>query len=330
MEASDFFTRFLVLVNDICIWYNELGKGVIFMIYTVTLNPAIDYVMQVDEVCLGSIMRSNSESVHFGGKGINASLVLAELGVSSVATGFVAGFTGKALELGIKSEYLIPDFARLENGMTRINVKLRSGLETDINCKGPEVSGEDIDRLMGKLDKLTEGDTLILAGSVPPSMPSDIYEQILSCVSGRGVRFVVDAERDFLLSTLKFKPFLIKPNANELGAIFGIVIDSVESALEYASKLQILGAQNVLVSLGDMGAVLLDSEGKVHISSAPKGDAVNTVGAGDSMVAGFMAGYMQSGDYDHALRLGIAAGAATAFSVGLATGEKISEVLKRL
>ncbi len=298
------------------------------MIYTVTLNPAIDYVMQVDDLCLGAIMRSNAESVHFGGKGINASLVLGELGVSSVATGFVAGFTGTALELGIKSEYITPDFVRLKNGMTRINVKLRSGLETDINCNGPEVSAEDIDRLMGKLDSLTEGDTLILAGSVPPSMPADIYEQILSCASGRGVRFVVDAERDFLLSTLKFKPFLIKPNANELGAIFGITIDSPSAAVEYASKLKMLGAENVLVSLGEQGAVLLDSSDNVHIASAPKGDAVNTVGAGDSMVAGFMAGYMQSGDYDHALQLGIAAGAATAFSVGLATGDKIKEVLK--
>lgn len=300
------------------------------MIYTVTLNPAIDYVIQLDEVKLGSIMRSKSESVYFGGKGINTSLVLAELGVSSVATGFVAGFTGTALELGIKNEYLTPDFVKLHSGMTRINVKLRSEFETDINCNGPEVSSEDIDRLMRKFDCLTEGDTLILAGSVPPSMPADIYEQILSCVSGRGVCFVVDAERDFLLSTLKFKPFLIKPNANELGAIFGTVIDSASTAAEYASKLQMLGADNVLVSLGENGAVLLDSDGKVHVESAPKGYAVNTVGAGDSMVAGFVAGYMQSGDYVRSLRLGVAAGTATAFSLGLATGEKISEILEKI
>ncbi len=300
------------------------------MIYTVTLNPAIDYVMHINDVHIGAIMRSNAESVHFGGKGINVSLVLSELGVESTATGFVAGFTGEALELGIKNDYITPDFVRLPQGMTRINVKLRSGLETDINCKGPEVRAEDIDRLMGKFDALTEGDTLILAGSVPPSMPADIYERILSCVSGRGVRFAVDAERDFLLSTLKFKPFLVKPNADELGAIFGAVIDSVDTALEYASRLQIFGAQNVIVSLGDEGAVLLDEQGKVHVLNAPAGIAVNTVGAGDSMVAGFVAGYMQSGDYDKALRLGIAAGAATAFSIGLATGEKINEVLNKV
>ncbi len=298
------------------------------MIYTLTLNPAIDYVVQVDELQLGSIMRSKSESVHFGGKGINASLVLGELGVCSVATGFVAGFTGTALEIGIENEYITPDFVRLPNGITRINIKLCAELETDINCNGPSVSVEDIDRLMGKLDRLTEGDTLILAGSVPASMPSDIYEQILSCVSGRGVRFVVDAERDYLLSTLKFKPFLIKPNATELGTIFGVSISSPSEAVEYGRRLQMLGAKNVLVSLGEQGAVLLDEEGEVHIAAAPKGDAVSTVGAGDSMVAGFMAGYMQSEDYDYALRLGTAAGAATAFSLGLATKDKISEILK--
>ncbi len=300
------------------------------MIYTVTLNPAIDYVMNIDEVRVGTIMRSRSESVHFGGKGINVSQVLGELGIATTATGFIAGFTGDALELGIKSEYITPDFVRLSKGLTRINVKLRSGDETDINCNGPEVTAEDIDRLMGKFDALTEGDTLILAGSVPTSLPSDIYEQILSCVSGRGVRFVVDAEREFLLSTLKFKPFLIKPNANELGAVFGTVIDSVDSALEHASKLQVLGAVNVLVSLGDKGAVLLDEHGNIHIATAPKGDAVNTVGAGDSMVAGFVAGYIRSSDYDTALRLGIASGTATAFSEGLAKRNIINEVLQKL
>lgn len=298
------------------------------MIYTLTLNPALDYVVYVDELKLGSINRSESERIFAGGKGINVSMILGELGVASVAMGFLAGFTGNAIEKMLTDKGIVCDFVYLERGMTRINIKLRSGCETDINTCGAEVSRDEVRLLTEKLDKLTSGDTLVLAGSIPPSLPDDIYEKIMARLDGRGIRFVVDAAGELLLKSLEYKPFLIKPNTDELGEIFGVEIKCDEDAAVYARKLRERGARNVLVSMGEDGALLLDEKGVLHRASAHKGNVINTVGAGDSMVAGFIAGYERSGDYDSALSLGSAAGSATAFSEGLADSDMIEEVMK--
>ncbi len=298
------------------------------MIYTLTLNPAIDYVMHIDELKKGEIMRSNKQSVLFGGKGINVSQVLSQLKEKNIALGFAAGFTGKAVCEGIKSEFTASDFVFLKEGLTRINVKLRADEETDINCSGPEIYEDDLKGLFEKLENIKNGDTLILAGSVPSSLPKDIYAQILSKVEGKGVITVVDAEKDYLLNCLKYKPFLIKPNKEELEALFNKKIESIEEILSAAKELQNMGAQNVLVSLGGDGALLLDKNGCVHHTKAFKGKVLNTVGAGDSMVAGFVKGFLDSRDFDFALKLGSACGSATAFSVGLAEIDKINELLE--
>ncbi len=300
------------------------------MIYTLTLNPAIDYVLRLDNLNIGNINRSKNENIYFGGKGINVSLILSEFGVKSVATGFVAGFTGDALVKGISSDNIKCDFAKLENGITRINVKIRHGEETDINAQGPIVDESDINRLFQKLDNTTKGDLLILSGSVPSNLPQDIYEKIMQRLKPKGVSFLVDAEGELLLSTLKYKPFLIKPNADELGDIFSVKIKNTADAIQYAKELRKMGAQNVLVSLGKNGAVLLDEKDREYYMPACKGDAVDSVGAGDSMLAGFIAGYLLNGDYSYALKLATAAGGATAFSQGLAKKEDIESLLEQL
>ena len=292
------------------------------MVYTVTFNPAIDYVVGVGELKSGQINRAASEQVFFGGKGINVSLVLAELGIRSRALGFVAGFTGRAIEDGIRSEYVETDFVHLSGGFSRINVKIKSAEETELNGQGPEITESDVERLFGKLNALQSGDTLVLAGSIPASLPQDIYERILAAVSGRGIRTVVDATKGLLLNVLKYKPFLIKPNHIELGELFGVTLSQTDEIVSYAQKLRDMGAQNVLVSRAGDGAVLVDENGAVHSCGVYSGVVRNSVGAGDSMLAGFLAG-CESGDYDYALRLGTAAGGATAFSDGLATKAEI-------
>lgn len=300
------------------------------MIYTVTFNPAIDYVLYVQELQEGRINRSRSEKAFFGGKGINVSVMLKNLGLDSTVLGFVAGFTGKAIEQGLSAGGINTDLVHLHRGLTRINVKIRSELETDINAQGPDIDEAALLELLEKLDRLTEGDILVLAGSIPDTLPPDVYERIMSRLSGRGIRFVVDATKDLLLNSLKFHPFLIKPNSDELGEIFHTKIDTPELAFEYAERLRAEGAVNVLVSMGDMGAVLCDGNGERHFRTAYKGKTVNTVGAGDSMVAGFIAGYIGGkSDYEYALRLGSAAGGATAFSEGLGTGEAVYELMHR-
>lgn len=292
------------------------------MVYTVTFNPAIDYVVGVGELKSGHINRAASERVFFGGKGINVSLVLAELGIRSRALGFVAGFTGRAIEDGIRSEYIETDFVHLSGGFSRINVKIKCAEETELNGQGPEITESDVERLFGKLNALQSGDTLVLAGSIPASLPQDIYERILAAVSGRGIRTVVDATKGLLLNVLKYKPFLIKPNHIELGELFGVTLSQTDEIVSYAQKLRDMGAQNVLVSRAGDGAVLVDENGAVHSCGVYSGVVRNSVGAGDSMLAGFLAG-CESGDYDYALRLGTAAGGATAFSDGLATKAEI-------
>lgn len=299
------------------------------MVYTVTFNPAIDYVVHTGEMKLGATNRSEKEEMYFGGKGINVSIVLRELGIGSKALGFTAGFTGEAIEKGLSEMGIDADFVRLKNGNSRINVKIKSTEETELNGQGPDIDEAAINALFAKLDKLSDGDTLILAGSIPSSLPSDIYEKILGRLSGRNIKTVVDATKDLLLNVLKYKPFLVKPNNHELGEMFGAELKTDEEIEKYARKLQEMGAVNVLISMAGDGAMLIDEYGKMHRCGVCKGTVRNSVGAGDSMVAGFTAGSLK-GDYEYALKLGTAAGGATAFSDGLAEKAKIDELLKTL
>ncbi|MBQ9375388.1 MAG: 1-phosphofructokinase [Ruminococcus sp.] len=300
------------------------------MIYTVTFNPAIDYVMSLKEMKAGFINRSEKEKIYFGGKGINVSIVLNELGVKSKALGFVAGFTGDAIEQGVRDMGIESDFVRLEKGCSRINVKIKAETETELNGQGPQISGIAIAMLFDKLDKLKDGDTLVLAGSIPNTLPDDIYQKILERLSGKGIRFVVDATKDLLLNVLKYQPFLIKPNNFELAEIFDVKITSFDDIVKYAKLLQQQGAKNVLVSMAEDGAILVDEQGDVHQIGVPEGEVRNSVGAGDSMLAGFLAGYNEKHDYSYALRLGTAAGSATAFSNELAKKDEILSLLNVL
>lgn len=299
------------------------------MIYTVTFNPAIDYVVRTGEVKLGSVNRASSEEIYFGGKGINVSAVLAELGVKSKALGFIAGFTGEAIEQGVKDMGIDADFVKLKEGSSRINIKLKAAEETEINGQGPHIGKDALDQLFSKLEGLRGGDTLILAGSIPNSLPPDIYEKILASLSGRDIMFAVDATGKLLLNVLKYRPFLIKPNSHELGELFGTEIVTDEDVVRYAEKLREMGARNVLVSMAEKGALLLDEKGGLHRCGACKGELKNSVGAGDSMLAGFVAG-IADGDYSFALKLGTACGGATAFSDGLAKRSLIDELMKQL
>ncbi|HNZ98494.1 1-phosphofructokinase [Ruminococcus sp.] len=299
------------------------------MIYTVTFNPAIDYVVHTDGMKLGDVNRSSHEEIYFGGKGINVSVVLAELGVASKTLGFTAGFTGKAIEQGVCSMGIEADFVRLERGNSRINVKIKSDEETELNGQDPDISTEALEKLFAKLDKLVDGDTLILAGSIPGTLPSDIYEKILERLSDRSIKTVVDATGDLLMNVLKYRPYLVKPNDRELEEIFGVTLTTQEQVAEYAEKLRSMGARNVLVSMAEKGAVLLDENGVLHKCGVCSGKVRNSVGAGDSMVAGFVAG-MMNGDFDHAMKLGTACGGATTFSDGLAKRSLIDELMKQL
>ena len=301
------------------------------MIYTVTFNPAIDYVVRLNTPLeVGEVNRAAGEDCVLGGKGINVSGVLKELDCASVALGFVAGETGAWLERGLAAQGLKTDFIHLDHGMTRINVKIKAAQETELNGAGPTIPESAFHALEEKLDALRKDDVLILAGSIPSSMPQDTYERLLAHLEGRGVRAVVDATRDLLANVLPFHPFLIKPNNHELGELVGRELTNDEEITAAARTLQEKGARNVLVSMAGDGALLLDEAGTVHRIGTPKGEVVNSVGAGDSMVAGFVAGYLKTGSYDDALRLGTACGSATAFSLGLAKREEIEALLAAL
>lgn len=296
------------------------------MIYTLTFNPAIDYYITVENLKVGAVNRTKSEQIRFGGKGINISLVLKEFGIPSTTLGFIGGFTGDALENNLKQRGIDCDFVKVV-GNTRINVKLN---DTDLNAAGPDISDKDLNNLYKKTDCIKKDDFLVLSGSVPKSMPQSIYETILERLKNKGIEFVVDAEKDLLLNTLKYKPFLIKPNHHELSEIFGVEINDFDTALIYAKKLQSMGAQNVMVTLGNLGAVLVYKNGECYTQAAPKGEVISAVGAGDSAVAAFLAEYLKSGDYKNCLKLSVAAGSATAFSNGLAKSEKIIEIYKTM
>ncbi len=293
------------------------------MIYTVTFNPSLDYIVAVDDFKLGLTNRASSELMLPGGKGINVSIVLQNLGIDSTALGFTAGFVGdeitrRLLELGVHV-----DFIPIPKGNSRINVKLRSIDGTEINGLGPEIGEREAALLMERLDTLTQGDILFLAGSIPASMPDDIYSVIMRRLAGRGVVIVVDASRDLLVKVLEYHPFLVKPNHHELGEIFGVTLHSREEVVPYGLRLREMGAQNVLISMAGEGAVLVAGDGSVWQEPAPAGKLINGVGAGDSMVAGFVAGWMERQDYEHAFRMGIAAGSASAFSESLCTKAEV-------
>ena len=298
------------------------------MIYTVTFNPAIDYVIHTDTIKNGATNRSLTEEIYYGGKGINVSFVLNELGIKTKALGFIAGFTGKAIEKYLKDSDIETDFVFLENGFSRINIKIKSGEETEINGRGPDITSEKQEEFLSKINNIQNGDTLVLAGSIPPSLPDNIYENILERLSDKKIRVVVDATGELLKNTLKYKPFLIKPNKAELEELFDKELSSSEQVIQYASILQEMGAQNVLVSMAEDGAILLDCSGNVYHCAAVKGMVVNSVGAGDSMVAGFLAGADKS--FEYALKLGTASGGATAFSKGLATKSEIEKLLNEI
>ena len=301
------------------------------MIYTVTFNPAIDYVVHMsDELTLGSTNRTDSEECYFGGKGINVSTILQNLGIENTAPGFIAGFTGTAIEESVQKKGIKADFVKLDGGISRINVKIKGQKETELNAQGPSISDEALKELFTKLDKLTDGDILILAGSIPNTLPSDVYERILEKLSDRKIDFVVDATKDLLKNVLKYHPFLIKPNNHELGEMFGTVLKTDEEIEQHAKKLQEMGARNVLISMAGDGAMLISEDGQKFRVGVPKGKVRNSVGAGDSMVAGFVAGYFKSKSYEEALKMGTAAGSATAFSDDLATGEDIKKLYETL
>ena len=298
------------------------------MIYTVTFNPSLDYIVSVDDFKLGLTNRTSSELMLPGGKGINVSIVLKNLGIESTALGFMAGFTGKEIARRLEEDGVTSDFIQIEEGISRINLKLKSIDGTEINGSGPVISPEDVEKLMEKLDKLGEGDVLFLAGSIPTSMPDDMYQKIMAKLDGKGVMIVVDATRDLLLNVLEYHPFLIKPNNHELGEIFDVELLTRESVVPYAKKLQEKGARNVLVSMAGEGAVLIDENGREYMSPVPKGKVVNAVGAGDSMVAGFIAGYLEKKEY--AFHMGIASGSASAFSEQLAIRAEVEALLKTI
>ena len=300
------------------------------MIYTVTFNPSLDYILKVDNFREGLTNRSNKEYIYPGGKGINVSIVLGTLGIENRCLGFVAGFTGEKIKELLRECGCSTDFIFLENGCSRINVKIQSDIESEINAIGPEISESALDNLMEKLGALTDGDTICLLGSVPRSIPNSIYESILKKLAGRGIRSVVDATGELLLGVLKYKPFLIKPNTQELAEIFDASLNSDKDVEIYAQKLIEMGAQNCLVSMGVDGALLKTGNGKVYRSSAPAGVSQNSVGAGDSMVAGFLAGYDLTKNYEQALKLSVAAGSATAFAEWLANKDDIIKLLDNI
>jgi 1-phosphofructokinase len=300
------------------------------MIYTVTFNPSLDYIVDVPDFKEGMTNRTSKEMIYPGGKGINVSIVLRNLGIESIALGFAAGFTGEEIKCLMAKSGVKNDFITCAKGISRINFKIRNIDGTEINGMGPQISSEEIEELYKKLSGLKDGDSLILAGSIPASMPETIYMDILEYLSGKKLDIVVDATKDLLMNVLKYHPFLIKPNNHELGEIFGLELKSEEELIVHAKKLQELGARNVLVSMAGDGALLLAENGDVFRAKPPKGKLINAVGAGDSMVAGFVAGFKKSQSYEKAFYMGLCTGSASAFSEKLATEAEVKALLEQI
>ncbi len=300
------------------------------MIYTVTFNPSLDYIVSCDDFILGQTNRTTKEIIYPGGKGINVSIVLRNLGLDTTALGFLAGFTGGEIKRLILKEGIKNEMIEVNNGFSRINIKLRSSQESELNGMGPSIDEQSIKKLYQKLDNLTSDDILVLAGSIPSSMPSNIYSDIMDYLKDKNMKIVVDATKDLLLNVIPYKPFLIKPNNHELGELFNVELNTREEVVPYARKLQELGARNVLVSLAGEGAVLVDENGEVYSSKAPKGKVINSVGAGDSMVAGFLYGYKTFNNYNEAFKYGVCTGSASAFSEQLAKLDEVIDLYKNL
>ncbi len=300
------------------------------MIYTITFNPALDYIVSVEDFTMHLTNRTHSETLLPGGKGINVSIVLKNLGIDNTALGFTAGFTGDEIRRRLEETGINTEFITIKDGFSRINVKLKNVDGTEINGKGPDIDSDSLNRLLNRLDNLQEGDMLVLAGSIPASIPSSIYKDIMERLSGKGITIVVDATGELLVNVLSLHPFLIKPNNHELGDIFGVTLKTAEEVIPYAGKLQERGARNVLVSMAGEGAVLAAENGKIYRMPVPKGRLVNAVGAGDSMVAGFIAGWLSTKDYGEAFKMGVAAGSASAFSELLATKAEVENLLLQM
>lgn len=300
------------------------------MIYTVTFNPSLDYIVKVNNFKLGAVNRTTREDIYAGGKGINVSIVLSNLGYKSKALGFTAGFTGNEIERRVNEKGIDSEFIKLNEGLSRINVKMKSNEESEINGNGPNITKEALDKLFSKLNTLESGDILVLAGSIPSSLPSDIYEKIMAFLKDKNIKIVVDATKDLLLNVLKYNPFLIKPNNHELGEMFNVELKNDDEIIHYGKKLLDMGAENVLISMAGDGAIFLSKNGEVFKSGVPKGVVKNSVGAGDSMVAGFIAGYLKESDLNKAFKMGVATGSASAFSEELATKDEVENLLKEL
>ncbi len=298
------------------------------MIYTVTLNPSLDYIAECKDFTLGATNRTSSEIIYPGGKGINVSIVLSNLGDRTTALGFLAGFTGEHIDSLIKDMGISSRMIRLDEGMSRINLKLKSKEETELNGMGPNISIIDIARLYQKLESITEDDILVLAGSIPPSVSEGLYSDIMERLKEKKIKIVVDATKDLLMNVLDKKPFLIKPNIHELGELFNVKLDSADEALPYALKLKEMGAVNVIISMGKDGAMMVDEYGNSYTMNSPEGKLVNSVGAGDSLVAGFLHKYLETGNYEEAFRYGVCTGSASAFSSALATKEEVEKLYR--
>lgn len=301
------------------------------MIYTITFNPSIDYIVSVDHFQLGEVNRTSTEYLLPGGKGINVSIVLNNLGLESIALGFISGFTGQEIKKRVENDFKVKtNFIDVENGYSRINFKMKSDEESEVNGNGPLIDNKHLKQLFDQLNNLNEGDILILSGSIPKCLSDDIYNEIMKKLNHRGIEIVVDATGDLLMKVLENKPFLIKPNNHELGEMFHVKLSGIDDIVKYAKKLQDMGAKNVLISMAGDGALLICQNGKVYFSEAPKGIVKNSVGAGDSMVAGFIAGYVNTHDYVNAFKMGVATGSASAFSENLATKEEVEALFKNI
>lgn len=300
------------------------------MIYTVTFNPALDYIVRLASFTAGEINRTEYEQILPGGKGINVSIVLKNLGIDTTALGFIAGFTGREIASKLQEFGCNSDFIQLPAGMSRINVKIKAGQETELNGQGPRITESALQQLFSQLDRLKKEDILVLAGSIPNTLPDDIYEKIMARLMDTGCKIIVDATCNLLLNVLKYKPFLIKPNNHELGEMFGVTLHTDDEIIAHAKKLQEKGAQNVLISMAGAGAILLTATGQVFRCQAPKGTLVNSVGAGDSMVAGFITGYLENHDFAKAFHMGVATGSASAFSENLATRPEVEALLQTI
>lgn len=298
------------------------------MIYTLTLNPSVDYIVKLEDFQLGQLNRTIRETKYPGGKGINVSRVLNQFGIKSKALGFVGGFTGSYIEMYLENEKIASDFVKVADD-TRINIKLKTDQETEINANGPSISSENWQRLKEQIRNLNQGDLLVLAGSIPSTLPETTYEELVKICKENEAKFVVDAEGDLLTKVLPYHPFLIKPNHHELGELFDAVISTPEEVIPYAKELIALGAQNVIVSLADKGAVFINNKTAL-VATVPHGEVKNSVGAGDSMVAGFLAEYLNTENFSNAFRFSVASGSATAFSIGLCSTEMVNELLPQV